>query len=35
MRKHKKKKPLANSDKIALALLILELVKWLVELFKK
>lgn len=34
-RKRKKKKPLTTPDKIALAMLILELIKWLVELLKK
>lgn len=34
-RKVKKKKPLTNSDKIALAMFILELAKWLFELLKK
>ena len=34
-RKRKKKKPLTTPDKIALAMLILELIKWLVELLRK
>lgn len=34
-RKRKNKKPLTTSDKIALAMLILEVIKWLVELLKK
>ena len=34
-RKRKKKKPLTTSEKIALAMLILEVIKWLVELLKK
>ena len=35
MRKRKKKKPLTNTEKIALAMLVLEFTKWLVELLKK
>lgn len=35
MRKRDKKKPLTNSEKIALAMLIFEFIKWLVELLKK
>ncbi len=35
MKKRKKKKPLTNSEKIALALLIFEIIKWLVELLVK
>ncbi len=35
MRKRKKKKPLTNTEKIALAMLIFEIVKWLVELLRK
>lgn len=34
MRK-RKKKPLTNTEKIAIAALLFELVKWLVELLKK
>lgn len=34
-RKTKNKKPLTNADKIALAMFILELAKWLFELLKK
>lgn len=34
MLKRKKKKPLTNSEKIALAMLIFDTVKWLVELLK-
>lgn len=34
-RKRKQKKPLSTSDKIALAMLILELIKWLIDLLKK
>lgn len=34
MLKRKKKKPLTNSEKIALAMLIFDIVKWLVELLK-
>lgn len=34
-RKRKKKKPLTNSDKIALAMLILEFIKWLVEILRR
>ena len=34
MLKRKKKKPLTNSEKIALAVLIFDIVKWLVELLK-
>lgn len=33
--KHKQKKPLSTSDKIALTVLIFEVIKWLVELLKK
>lgn len=35
MQKRKKKKPLTNSEKIALTMLILEFIKWLVELLRK
>ena len=35
MKKCKKKKPLKPSDWIALALLVFEVVKWLVELLRK
>ena len=34
-RKRRQKKPLTTSEKIALAMLILEIVKWLVELLRK
>lgn len=34
MLKRKKKKPLTNNEKIALAMLIFDIVKWLVELLK-
>ncbi len=35
MRKRKKKKPLTNTEKIAIAALIFEFIKWLVELLGK
>lgn len=35
MQKRKKKKPLTNNEKIALAMLIFEFIKWLVELLRK
>lgn len=34
-KKKRKKKPLSTSDKIALTMLILEVIKWLVELLRK
>jgi hypothetical protein len=34
-KRKRKKKPLSTSDKIALTMLILEVIKWLVELLKK
>ena len=35
MRKRKKKKPLTNTENIAIAALIFEFIKWLVELLRK
>lgn len=35
MKKRKKKKPLTNNEKIAIAALIFEVIKWLVELLVK
>lgn len=35
MKKHKKKKPLTNGEKIALAMLIFDFVKWLVSLLSE
>lgn len=35
MQKRKKKKPLTTTEKIALAMLIFEIIKWLVELLTK
>ena len=35
MQQRKKKKPLTTPEKIALAMLIFEIVKWLVELLRK
>ncbi len=35
MKKRKKKKPLTNTEKIAIAALIFEVIKWLVELLVK
>lgn len=35
MQKHKKKKPLTNGEKIALAMLIFDSIKWLVKLLRK
>lgn len=35
MQKRKKKKPLTNGERIALAMLIFDFIKWLVELLAK